>query len=129
VHKRVLFLIVERGVFNTVAGDAVVGAIVWSLLFGVVAFIGGLTVNALEKSSHVLPKSLGWSLLALAIVGVVLVPVSGFWLIFPPAASICLGSPMFVQPEKFFYGYRLTDAAIAIQLTKWRLTYEQDVQR
>ena len=77
--------------FNTVAGDPVVGAIVWSLFFGVVAFIGGLTVNALEKSSGVLPRSLGWCLLALAIVGVVLVPASGFWLIFPPAISILLG--------------------------------------
>jgi hypothetical protein len=93
VHKRVLFLIVERGVFNTVAGDAVVGAIVWSIFFGVVALIGGLAVNALEKSSSVLPKSLGWSLLALAIVGIVLVPVSGFWLIFPPAVSILLRKP------------------------------------
>jgi Family of unknown function (DUF6463) len=93
VHHQVLFLIGERGVFNTVAGDAVVGAIVWSIFFGVVAFIGGLTVNALEKSSNVLPKSLGWSLLTLAIAGVVLVPVSGFWLIFPPAASILWRKP------------------------------------
>jgi hypothetical protein len=88
VHHRVLFLIMERGVFNTVADDAVVGAIVWSIFFGVVAFIGGLTVNALERLCDMLPKSLGWSLLALATIGIVLVPISGFWLIFPPAISI-----------------------------------------
>lgn len=88
VHNRVLFLIMERGVFNTVAGDAVVGAIVWSIFFGVVAFIGGLTVNVLERSRAVLPKSLGWSLLALATIGIILVPISGFWLIFPPAIGI-----------------------------------------
>jgi Family of unknown function (DUF6463) len=90
VHRRILFLILERGVFNTVTSDPVIGAFVWSVFFGAVAFIGGIVVNALEKSSNVLPKSLGWSLLTLSIVGVVLVPVSGFWLIFPPAMSILL---------------------------------------
>jgi hypothetical protein len=90
LYRRILFLILERGVFNTVTGDPVIGAFVWSVLFGAVAFIGGFAVNALEKSSDVLPKVLGRSLLTLAIIGIVLVPVSGFWLIFPPAISILL---------------------------------------
>ena len=90
VYRRIPFLILERGVFNTVTSDPVIGAFVWSVFFGAVAFIGGIAVNALEKSSSPIPKSLGWSLLTLAIVGVVLVPVSGFWLIIPPAIVILL---------------------------------------
>lgn len=92
-HSAVFLRVVERGIFNTVEGDPVVGAFVWSLLFGAVAFIGGLAVSALERSSGVIPKSLGWSLLALACVGAVLVPVSGFWLIFPPAIAVLLKRP------------------------------------
>jgi hypothetical protein len=82
--------IVDGGVFNTVAGDPVIGAVVWSLLFGCVAMIGGFAVNALERAAVPLPKTLGGCLLALAIVGAVLVPVSGFWLLFPAAITILL---------------------------------------
>ena len=80
----------QRGVFNTVGTDpsngpsrGVVRA-VWSS-----GFITGLAVSALERSSSgVLRKSLGWSMLALAMFGVVLMPASGFWLAFPPAIAV-----------------------------------------
>lgn len=88
MYNGVLLSVVKRGVFNTVSGDPVVGAVVWSLFFGAVAFIGGLAVNALEKSSGTIPKLLGWSLLVFATIGVVLVPISGFWLVFPPAIGV-----------------------------------------
>ena len=66
-----------------------VRAVVWSVLFGLVVFITGLAVSALERSSSgVLPKSLGWSMLALATFGVALMPASGFWLAFPPAIAV-----------------------------------------
>lgn len=100
-YNRVLFSVVQRGVFNTVAGDPVVGAVVWSVLFGVVACIGGLAVNALERSCAVLPKSLGWSLFALATTGIVLVPISGFWLIFPPAIGILVKKSNVHAPKRF----------------------------
>lgn len=87
-YHDVLATVAQRGVFNTVAGEPEIGAVVWSLLFGMVAFIGGLAVSALERSGAALPKSLGWCLLALAVAGAVLVPVSGFWLVFPPAIAI-----------------------------------------
>ena len=89
VHGNVLLSVVQRGMFNTVGTDPMVRAEVWSLLFGLVVFITGLAVSALERSSSgVLPKSLGWSMLALATFGVVLMPASGFWLAFPPAIAV-----------------------------------------
>ena len=89
VHGNVLLSVVQRGVFNTVGTDPRVRAVVWSVLFGLVVFITGLAVSALERSSSgVLPKSLGWSMLALAASGVVLMPASGFWLAFPPAIAV-----------------------------------------
>ncbi len=87
-YHDVLALVVQPGVWNTVAGAPDIGAVVWSLLFGAVAFIGGLAVAAMEKSGAALPPSLGWCLLVLATVGAVLVPVSGFWLVFPPAVAV-----------------------------------------
>ena len=48
-----------------------------------------MIVWKLERTTKgVLPGSLGWSLLALAILGVVLMPDSGFWLAFPPAIAV-----------------------------------------
>jgi hypothetical protein len=88
VYHKIILSVWEAGVFNTVVGNPVIGAVVWSLLFGCVAFIGGLAVNALESASIPVPKTVGACLLALAIIGVVLVPVSGFWLLLPVAFTV-----------------------------------------
>ena len=89
VFGSVLASIYKRGVYNTVGGDAQTAAVVWFVLFGVLLFICGLAIAALERSSNrPLPKSIGWSLLALGGVGVTLMPVSGFWLVFPPAIAV-----------------------------------------
>lgn len=89
VFGEVLASIVKRGVFNTVGTDPTTGAVVWFVLFGAMLFVCGLAVAALEKSSpSQLPTSIGWSLLAMAVVGVTLMPASGFWLVFPPAIAV-----------------------------------------
>ena len=89
VFGEVLASIVKRGVFNTVGTDPMTAATVWFTLFGAMLFIYGLAVDELEKSSsRPLPKSVGWSLLGLALVGVTLMPASGFWLVFPPAIVV-----------------------------------------
>lgn len=91
VFRDTLSSIIQRGVFNTVGDDPMTGAVVWFVLCGAVLFICGLAVSALERSSsNRLPTSLGWSLLALSVLGVVLMPASGFWLVFPPAVGILL---------------------------------------
>jgi hypothetical protein len=89
IFGAVLASIVKRGVFNTVGTDPMTGAVVWFVLFGAMLFVCGLAVSALEEaSSGQLPKSIGWSLLVMAVVGVVLMPASGFWLVFPPAVAV-----------------------------------------
>ncbi|RNF85471.1 hypothetical protein EER27_04695 [Lysobacter psychrotolerans] len=89
VFKDVLASIVSRGVFNTVGADPLTGVVVWFVLFGIVLFVCGMATSALERATggH-LPKSLGWGLLGLVIVGVVLMPASGFWLAIPPTIAI-----------------------------------------
>lgn len=94
VFGNVLSSVVQRGVFNTVGTDPMVGAVVWFVFFGAVLFICGLAVSELERpSAGPLPKSLGWSLLALATLGVVLMPASGLWLVFPPAIAVLARKP------------------------------------
>jgi len=89
VFGQVMLSIVERGVFNAVGTDPMTAAVVWFVLFGALLFVYGLTVDGIEKSSSTpLPKSIGWGLLALGIAGVVLMPASGFWLVFPPAIAV-----------------------------------------
>ena len=86
---RVLASIAKRGLFNTVGTDPLTGAVVWLVLFGVLLFVCGLAVSALERaSSGMLPKSIGWSLLVLGVLGVVLMPTSGFWLVLLPAVAV-----------------------------------------
>lgn len=87
---KVLTGVVQRGIFNAVGSDAVVGTVVWFVLFGGLLFICGLTVAVLEKVSTSLPKSLGWGLMGLGTLGAVLMPASGFWLVFPPAIAVLM---------------------------------------
>jgi uncharacterized membrane protein YccF (DUF307 family) len=89
IFGEVLVSIAKRGVFNTVGTDPMIGAVVWFVLFGAMLFVCGLTMAALEKASpNQLPRSIGWSLFALSVIGVTLMPVSGFWLVFPPAIAV-----------------------------------------
>lgn len=88
VHGGVLRSIGERGVFNTVGGDPLTGAVAWFVLFGVLLFACGLAVSALEKAGAPMPRSLGVCMLALTALGVLLMPASGFWLAFPPAIAL-----------------------------------------
>ena len=81
----------QRGVFNAVADDMPLGAAVWFLLFGAVLALLAWEVTALESSQPAVAlRPMGWCLLALVLAGVVLMPVSGFWLVLPPALALLL---------------------------------------
>lgn len=62
-------------------------AFFWSLCFGAAIGLFGLAIRALERRGPV-PRSLGVALLALSLVGGVLAPASGFWLLLVPAWSL-----------------------------------------
>lgn len=83
--------IANRGFYDSVAGDPNRAAATWFVLFGAGLFMLGQAVAALEKihATHTL-KPLGLALLTVACVGVVLMPASGFWLVFPLGAVLFL---------------------------------------
>jgi hypothetical protein len=91
VFRPQLSSIVERGFFNSLGEDVRLSVAAWYVLFGAVLFVLGLAIDALERHEGLaIPRSLGWSLLVLALVGVSLMPASGFWLALPPAIAILL---------------------------------------
>ncbi len=80
----------ENNVIDSVR-TAHVGLAVWFFLFGQVLFLVGLLMLKLEQAnSGNIPKSIAYNLLAFTMIGVVLMPVSGFWLMFPPIITVLL---------------------------------------
>lgn len=84
--------IVRRGVFDSVGDDPMLGAVVWFVLFGVVLALLGWAVLQIERAGALAGASLrplGFGVLALTLLGIVLMPASGFWLALPPALALC----------------------------------------
>jgi hypothetical protein len=84
--------LVEHGIINSISSMRV-GLAVWFFLFGYALFIIGLQVRQLELSGikH-MPKSTSLNLLLLTIIGVVIMPDSGFWLMFPAIITMLIRS-------------------------------------
>ena len=86
----VLVDIAQRGVFNTVTDDRpLVGMVTWFLLCGGLLALLGMAIDSLERSAQ-FPgaRALGIGMTLMTFVGVILMPVSGFWLVFPPAIAL-----------------------------------------
>ncbi|MCH8619705.1 DUF6463 family protein [Undibacterium sp. TS12] len=84
-------ILLRQGLFDTVNQDALKGAAVWFLLFGVLLALLGIAVHALEKSPYFHgARALGAGIFALSLLGVILMPASGFWLAFPPALALLM---------------------------------------
>ena len=82
----------EHGIINSITSMRV-GLAVWFFLFGHALFIIGLQVRHHERSSsNHIPKSTSLNLLLLTITGVVIMPDSGFWLMFPAIITMLIRS-------------------------------------
>ena len=89
VFGKVLRTIAERGLFNSVGDDPLIGAVTWFVLFGFVLALLALAVTPLERSGQAAAlRRLGFGLLLLCGLGIVLMPASGFWLAIPPALAM-----------------------------------------
>lgn len=77
--------IVKAGIFSSVTSYPERETAFWFILFGLVLLILGQLIHWVQMRYDTLPASLGWSLLALGVSGVILMPDSGFWLVLPQA--------------------------------------------
>lgn len=84
----VLTDLAHAGVINSIGTDPLRGAVVWFLLFGWVLALVGIGLDRLERDGRSGGRALGAGLLGLALVGGLLMPVSGFWLALPPALAL-----------------------------------------
>lgn len=96
-HARQLAAIAGDGFFNAVDPDVAFSTFdretaFWHLMFGAMAIILGGLVHWSQARTGTVPGLLGWSLLALCVVALVLMPVSGFWIVLPQAVLMILVS-------------------------------------
>lgn len=89
--------IIRNGVFNTVAPDPFTPYFdredaFWFMIAAPLLFTLGQLCCWAEAQRITLPAFLGWNLLAISLVGVLIEPISGFWLLIPPAILILIGS-------------------------------------
>jgi len=77
----IVLRIADNGFFN---GVELFNGVFWFLMTGVSLMILGKLSNwIIETLNAPLPPFLGWYLLLVASVGIILMPISGFWLLIP----------------------------------------------
>jgi Family of unknown function (DUF6463) len=84
--------IVRSGVFNAVDPHFDRGAAFWMLMLS--PFLLALSQLCFWAQEHniQLPVFIGWNLLITSVFGVFLMPISGFWLLIPPALLMLVES-------------------------------------
>lgn len=81
---------ISKGLFGTVDSEKTAAA-AWFLLFGFLLFITSLLVAVIESHDELdIPNSIGAALFILTTFGVILMPLSGFWLIYPAVVAIVM---------------------------------------
>ena len=78
----------SEGLVNTVNGQPPREAVFWFLCTGILLLVVGVLINLVERERRAIPRFVVWSFVALTIVGVVVMPISGIWLLIPPAAGM-----------------------------------------
>lgn len=91
VFRSTLAELVRDGLVNTVNGQPEREFAFWFLFFGFMAIIAGALIDWCDRTVKALPAFLGWSLLALTVVCVTIMPVSGAWALFVPAIGAIFG--------------------------------------
>jgi len=87
MHETLALLWSER-LWNTVNGQPPREAVFWFLCTGVMLLIVGVLVNQAEGKGLGIPRFVTWSFVALTLIGVLVMPISGIWLLIPPVAGM-----------------------------------------
>lgn len=81
---------ISQGLIGTVSSEKTAAA-AWFLLFGFLLFISSILISVIEKHDGLeVPNSIAALLFILTTIGVILMPVSGFWLVYPAVVAIVL---------------------------------------
>lgn len=88
VFRQVVGVLAGEGLLNTVNGQPDRERAFWFLFTGFVWLILGALIDWLERRRDTLPAFLGWSFLVMTVAGVILMPISGFWLFCGPTVGL-----------------------------------------
>lgn len=96
IHTVVGFLVIgqvgvallREGLFNTVNGEPMREAFFWFIFSGILLIVLGQLIHWVAAQSFAFPAFLGWSLLAITLLGVFIMPASGIWLMFIPCYGL-----------------------------------------
>lgn len=86
IYIHSVIAVFREGLWNTVYTVEGRPLAFWFISVGLLVALLGTLTNWIEAWTAP-PRFLGWTLLAFAVVGIVMIPVSGFWLLLPPAMA------------------------------------------
>ncbi|MCB9592563.1 MAG: hypothetical protein H6719_07515 [Sandaracinaceae bacterium] len=82
--------IARDGVVNALGEDWMRQALFWFHVSGAALFIVGEALRTLERATGSVPRRFGYLTVAIGLVGVVMLPASGFWLVLAWGARMVL---------------------------------------
>jgi len=87
--KDIYWAMVQEGGINSINNDFTRGFGLWFMVCGIlIILLGQLLHYYIKKEQKPAPLFLGYSFLAISIIGGLIEPVSGFWLFIPQALII-----------------------------------------
>ena len=98
VFRSTIAELFREGVVNTVNGQPDREFAFWFLFFGFMAIIAGALTDWCERRFGRLPGFLGWSLLAMTVALVTIMPISGAWMLFVPSVAAIFRSRSSAMP-------------------------------
>lgn len=94
VFNKIFLTVMQHGVFNAVGNDPMTAAAVWFLLFGAALALMGMAIHSLEQNgNYTSARAIGTGLLLMTLLGIILMPASGFWLALPAAIALLRYKP------------------------------------
>ncbi len=90
--RAALVAIVQDGFFNAVDGHRDRSLTFWFLFASPMMFMIGQLTSWIETQPGIIPAVLGWELLVVSLIGAVLMPISGFWLLLATSVLLLIKS-------------------------------------
>lgn len=92
IFSQPLTEILMAGIWNSVDGHKGRPLAFWFLFAGLLTIVFGLAIDWIEKEQNHFPLMVGYGFLAVTALAIIAMPLSGGWLLLPPAVGLVLRS-------------------------------------
>jgi hypothetical protein len=90
IMNNTLAVLWSDGLINTVNGQPEREAVFWFLVCGLLLLMIGMLIDQSERRELPVGWFVEWSFAFLTVVALVVMPISGIWLLLPPVAGLVL---------------------------------------